>query len=98
MGSSAIPVKSVLAPVVNLLQRQKWFKETKNLQANDVVLLVEDTQQRSGWVLGRVLETYVGKNGLVRTVLVKTQSSVLKRPITTLCPLVTESSQTSDAF
>ena len=82
----------------NLLQRQKWFKETKNLQVNDVVLLVEDTQQRSRWVLGRVLETYVGKNGLARTVLVKTQSSVLKQPITTLCPLVTESSQTSDAF
>ena len=31
----------------NLLQRQKWFMETKNLLVNDVVLLVEDSQQGS---------------------------------------------------
>ena len=60
-----------------LLQRQKWFQKDKNLQVNDVVLLVEDLQQRSKWVLGRVIDTYRDKNGLVRIVLVKTQSFTL---------------------
>ena len=75
--------------VPNLLQRQKWFEVKRNFQVNDVVLLVEDTQQRSKWVLGRILETYPDKHGLVRTVLVKTQTSVVKRPIAKLCPVVT---------
>ena len=75
--------------VPNLLQRQKWFEVKRNFQVNDVVLLVEDTQRRSKWVLGRILETYPDKHGLVRTVLVKTQTSVVKRPIAKLCPVVT---------
>ena len=76
--------------LLNLLHRQKWFQQVRNLQVNDVVQLVEDMHQRSKWVLGRVLETYLGKNGLVRTVLVKTQSNVVKRPITKLCPIITD--------
>ena len=75
--------------VPNLLHRQKWFEVKKNLQVNDVVLLVEDMTQRSKWVMGRVLETYPDKRGLVRTVLVKTQTNVVKRPIAKLCPVVT---------
>ena len=75
--------------VPNLLQRQKWFEVKRNFQVNDVVLYVEDTQRRSKWVLGRILETYPDKHGLVRTVLVKTQTSVVKRPIAKLCPVVT---------
>ena len=69
-----------------LLRRQKWFQKDKNLQVNDVVLY--DLQQQSKWVLGRVIDTYPDKNGLVRTVLVKTQSFTLKRPISKLCPIV----------
>ena len=76
--------------VPNLLQRQKWFEVKRNFQVNDVVLLVEDTQRRSKWVLGRILKTYPDKHGFVRTVLVKTQASVVKRPIAKLCPVVTQ--------
>jgi len=36
----------------NLLQRQKCFEEKKNFRVNDVALLVEETQQRSKWVMG----------------------------------------------
>ena len=75
----------------NLLERQKWFEPKKNVQVNDVVLLVEDTQQRSKWVMGKVLQTFPDKRGLVRTVLVKTQHNVVKRPISKLCPIVSQS-------
>jgi len=78
--------------VPNLLQRQRWFEERKNFQVNDVVLLVEDTQQRSKWVMGRILETYPDKRGLIRTVLVKTPTNIVKRPITKLCPVVSQES------
>jgi len=79
--------------VPNLLQRQKWFEGKKNFQVNDVVLLVEDTQQRSKWVMGRILETNPDKQrGLVRAVLVKTPTNIVKRPITKLCLVVIQES------
>ena len=83
--------------VPNLLQRQKWFQKRKNFCVNDVVLLVEDTQQRSKWVLGRILETYPDKREFVRTVLVKTPTNVVKRPIAKLCPVVTNESSSVGA-
>ena len=61
------------------------FRPVRNLQ----VLLVEYMQQPSKWVLGRVLEICPGRNGLVRTVLVKSQSNIVKRPITKLGPIIT---------
>ena len=53
----------------NLTQRQKRFQSERNIQVGDVVLLAESIQQRSKWVMGRVIETYPDKHGVVRTVL-----------------------------
>ena len=54
--------------------------------------------QRSKWVLGRFLQTYPGKNGFVRSVLVKAQSNVVKRPITKLNPIITDNQARSQEF
>ena len=75
----------------NLTQRQKWFQPERNVQVGDVVLLAESMQQRSKWVMGRVLETYPDKHGKVRTVLLKTSGSNMKRPIAKLCVILSES-------
>ena len=61
----------------------------RNLKVDDIVLLVEDSQQRSKWLMGRVLKTFPNKRGLVRAVLVKTHANVFKRPIAKLCPILT---------
>ena len=42
-------------------------------------------QRRSKWVLGRVVKTFPDKSGVVRTVSVKTSSSVITRPVAKLC-------------
>ena len=68
----------------NLIRRQKWFQPERNVQVDDVVLLAESMQQRSKWVMGRVLETYLDKHGTVRAVLLKTSGSTMKRPIAKL--------------
>ena len=73
----------------NLHHRQKWFDVKRNLKVDDIVLLVEDSQQCSKWLMGRVLKTFPDKRGLVRTVLVKTHTNVFKRPIAKLCPILT---------
>ena len=52
----------------NLLQQQKWFNHERNFEVGDVVLLVEDMQHRSNWVVGRVIRTLTDKEGLVQVV------------------------------
>ena len=65
--------------------RQKWHSIERNLKENDLVLVVEQTQHRNQWPLGRVLEVYAGRDGLVRSAKVKTMNSEYRRPITKLC-------------
>ena len=72
----------------SICHRQKWQQEHRNLTKNDIVLLVDDTLPRSKWVMGRVMETYPDKSGLVRTVTVKTGRSVLQRPVSKLCLII----------
>ena len=57
----------------------------RNLRLEDIVLIVDDSLPRSKWTIGRVVETFTDKHGLVRTVNVKTSTTVLKRPISKLC-------------
>lgn len=68
-----------------LQQRQKWVNPERNFVEGDVVLLMDDDIPRNSWVMGRVVETFPGKDGLVRTVRVKTQNNNFKRPVTKLC-------------
>ena len=72
-----------------LNQRVKWLRKTRNFRVNDIVLMMDESQPRSRWTKGRILETYPGKDGVVRTVglLVRTPRNAIKRPITKLCLL-----------
>lgn len=70
-----------------LQQRQKWLLPTRNLQIGDIILIADENSPRSLWPLGRVLQTFPGDDGLVRSAQVKTQSSILVRPTDKLCLL-----------
>ena len=69
----------------NITYRQKWQQRRRNLRLEDIVRIVDDSLPRSKWTIGRVVETFMDKHGLVRTVNVKTSTTVLKRPISKLC-------------
>lgn len=71
-----------------LQERQKWTDTKKNIQTGDIVLIVDATAPRGSWMLGRVLQTFQDGKGLVRSVKIKTKTSVLERPITKVCLLV----------
>ena len=49
---------------------------------------MDTTSPRGKWSLGRVVNLYPDKNGVVRIVDVKTKSGTLKRTITKLCVIV----------
>ena len=71
-----------------LQNRQKWTEEQRSLQVNDVVLLKEDGVSRNQWPLARVMETFKGEDGLVRSVSLFAKGSTFKRPVHETVPLV----------
>lgn len=73
--------------IVVLQQRQKWIRPERNLDSGDIVLIVDEDLPRNRWILGKVIETYPGRDNLVRSVKIKTQTGSLTRPVTKLCLL-----------
>jgi hypothetical protein len=67
--------------------RTKWYEPKENLNIGDIVLVKDETTPRNLWPLARVIETHPAKDGKVRSVVVKTKSTVLTRPIVKLCLL-----------
>ena len=65
-----------------LQERQKWSNPPRNFAIGDVVLLVDDRIPRSSWPLGLVTEVHKkNKDNRVRRVSLKTQTTILDRPI-----------------
>jgi len=67
--------------------RQKWINVSRNLEIGDIVIIMDDNVPRNSWSLGRVIETFSGADGLVRSVKLVTKSSTLTRPVHKLCLL-----------
>ena len=63
-----------------LQERQKWSTPRENLKVGDIVLVV-DNAARNSWAMGRIVNVHPDKKGFVRSVTVKTKSSLLQRPI-----------------
>ena len=64
-----------------LQERRKWQNSQPNISVGDVVLVIDENTARNNCPKGIVSEIYPSEDGLVRKVLVKTQSSSFERPI-----------------
>ena len=73
--------------LLELQRQQKWVKDEPNLTVGDLVLLLDENSPRGSWLLGLVNEITVGRDGLVRSVRVKTATTEFVRPITKLVVL-----------
>ena len=67
--------------------KQKWLRPRPNLAVGDLVLVVDETSPRGHWPKAVVQEVFPDKHGIVRQVLVRTASSVLRRDVRKLCLL-----------
>ena len=66
----------------SLQQRQNWSHADRNFAVGDVSLLLDETLPRGSRPLGRVLQVFPNQiDGLVRSVKLKTKSSILVCPI-----------------
>ncbi|XP_070138565.1 uncharacterized protein [Drosophila bipectinata] len=73
--------------LTSLQQRPKWTKETPNIKIGSVVLVKESKTPPASWHLARVIETYPGKDNVVRAVRLKMATGELTRPITKIAEL-----------
>lgn len=70
-----------------LQERQKWNQRRNNLKVGDIVIIMDPAAPRGSWPLGRVLEAFCDKKGLVRSVRLQTKTNTIERPVTKLCLL-----------
>ncbi|XDV52444.1 hypothetical protein PO909_021172 [Leuciscus waleckii] len=73
--------------LLQLQERQKWTRASRNFAEGDIVLIVDDSAPRNSWVLGKIIEVVPDAHGLVRRVRIKTKTTTLDRPITKVCLL-----------
>ncbi|CAL1672294.1 unnamed protein product [Lasius platythorax] len=69
------------------LAMYKWNKTSPSLREGSLVLVVDERYPPSKWPLGRIIQTHPGTDGQVRVVSIKTQSSIIKRPVVKISPL-----------
>ena len=72
--------------IPTLQARVKWFDKTRDVSEGDIVLIAEDTP-RGQWPLARVIKINRGRDGHVRSCVVRSSKSQFLRPITKLCLL-----------
>ena len=53
------------------------MERKKNLKVGDIILLMDENDRRGQWPLARVVEVFPSEDGLVRSVKVKTSSTVV---------------------
>ena len=74
-----------LIPIIG--KRNKWTTKHKNLEENQVVIVLWPDLRRSKWPLGRIVEAVSSKDGNIRTVKVAVNGKVYTRGLNTIYPL-----------
>lgn len=67
------------------------MKQKRNLNENDVVLIVDDAAPRNCWSLGRVIRPKLSGDGLVRSAEILSRGKMITRPVSKLVLLVESS-------
>ena len=78
-----------------LSPRNKWMQQSSSVAVGDIVLISEDRVTRGHWPMGRIIAVYPGKDGLLRTVTLRTQKGNLRRPIQRIYNLEVQEKNTS---
>lgn len=72
-----------------LQERAKWNKVKRNLKVDDVVLFRDENAPRNVWPMGVVTKVEPDSKGLVRSVVLRTHTTELHRPVNKLILMLT---------
>jgi hypothetical protein len=79
--------KEYLMDLHNFHQR-KQPKEGPSFEVNDVVIIADDNLRKQRWKLGKIVQVIHGRDGKIRTCLVKNElGNEIRRPVQLLHPL-----------
>ena len=71
----------------SISRRLKWQQQQKNITVGELVLVMAADVPRGQWPLGKVLETYPGNDGNIRSVKVLVNGKEYVRPVVKTCPI-----------
>ena len=74
-------------------ERSKWQNPQRNLVEGDIVLIREENDPRNFWSLALVLQVEPDGQSLVRSAVVKTQETTLRRPVNKLILILPKEEQ-----
>ena len=77
--------KKEYLPSLNL--RKRWTQKNRNFRVWDLVIISSHGVPRSYWPMGRIIEVYPGRDGVVCSIKLKTSNGELSRPSALLCLL-----------
>ena len=78
--------------MTSLNKYSRWYRQSKNLEVGDVVLLKEDGIVLTVWPMARIIEVHPGKDSLVQVVTVRTAKGTYKRPMSKVALLLSSDS------
>ena len=82
--------------LVVMQERRKWQHPQRSLVEGDVVIIREENVPRNAWSLARVVRVEPDAQGLIRSVVVKTRETTLRRPINKLVLILPKEEQEGD--
>ena len=88
--------KWLRAYLPELQRRVKWTRECRNVAKHDLVIIADEMTPRNVWPLAIVKEVMTGRDGMVRSVKLRTTKNELVRPITKIVLL--EASNDADCW
>ena len=74
----------------SLQTRQRWNRHSSSIEVGTIVVLEISNAPPLHWPLGIIEKVYRGADSIVRVVDVRTRLSVLRRPVSKICPLPTQ--------
>ena len=74
--------------LTSLNRYNRWYRQSRNLEVGDIVLIKEDGIIPTQWPMARIIEVHPGKDALVRVVTVKTIKGTYKRPVSKIALLL----------
>ncbi len=63
----------------SLTEREKWYREGPNLEVGDIVVIIDPATPQGSWPTGRILKTFPGDDGVVRSATIKTKGTECHR-------------------
>lgn len=75
----------------------KWKQQKPSVRVDDLVVIKEDNSPPSKWLTGRVIKVFPDREGVVRSVEVKTAVNQMLRPIHKIVLLPVNSEETKDS-